>query len=731
MTGISYLHLRHAGTLICSALLAVTPALSQQVRRSIEPPKSVISVEPAAHPRAESLARRAGDATFQNVPANYHVFTAATAGKDAGVEQVILNFAGETALTRIESKSKDFVLESGGTCHEGNRYAKGDSCSLMVRFDPQGAGHRLGHLEIAHSAEAQPYYVGLAGNGYAPVVSFTPSLITTVTGTYASSAGTIKSSTNLTVDGGDIVYIADTGNDLIKKIDSSGTVTTLTPAFATPASLAVDSLGFIYSANVHGSTYYFSYAAPWGVQSAFGYTYASGTCTPSAPCAFSAVGMSNPANISIDANDNLFFEEGTKGAAEMPVAGIDSGSGTFDLWYLSDQFAYSSGSAGSFAADAYGNIYTNYSYSGTSICYLIEEPLYNAEYSPVANRVAGGSKCGYSGDGGQARGAEISSSVGQIAFDVAGNMYFADAGNQRVRFVNATTGIISTIAGTGVSGYAGDGNSATTAQLSNPTGLTVDSQGQVYILSSAPAGAATQVLRKISVTGYYSFGNVVRATTTPAKVFTVANTGNSTLTLTGAPFFTGTDPSDYSIDPVTTTCAITAGSTLNSGQSCQVGIIFKPAATGLRPASLVFHDNTVTNTNTIQLNGNGVLPSPTMKITAPASGATVTVNTAVTFSASVTSTTSPAPTGTVTFSVNGTNIGSPVTLSSGAASTTFTPSATGTDTLKAVYSGDANYASVTVSESITVAAAASRPGIPAHPVGPVRSRGGIQGLQIQ
>ena len=96
---------------------------------------------------------------------------------------------------------------------------------------------------------------------------------------------------------------------------------------ATPASLAADSSGFLYSANITGSTYYFSFYAPWGTQSAYGYTHVAGTCTPSAPCSIASVGMSKPANMSIDPYDNLFFEEGTKGAAEMPVAGLAAGSG--------------------------------------------------------------------------------------------------------------------------------------------------------------------------------------------------------------------------------------------------------------------------------------------------------------------------------------------------------------------------------------------------------------------
>ena len=106
---------------------------------------------------------------------------------------------------------------------------------------------------------------------------------------------------------------------------------------------------------------------------------------------------------------------------------------------------------------------------------------------------------------------------------------------------------------------------------------------------------------------------------------------------------TGPNKGEFSIDPTTTSCLLTTGSTLNAGQSCQIGVIFKPSAGGNRTASLTLLDNTVNNSNTVLLSGTGTLPAPTFAITAPASGASSTDGSTVKFSVSVTSASGAAP----------------------------------------------------------------------------------------
>lgn len=673
----------------------ITASSIGQVTIGAAPP-SIISLASSPKPEAESVARRASDSRFENAPANYHVFAASAVGEYTGVEELTLNFAGETTLTRIKSTSKDFVIERGGTCQEGGRYTRGESCSLLVRFSPQGPGHRLGFISVSHTAEAVAASFGLTGNGYAPVASFTPSVITTVPGTVSSGTGTISGATSLAVDGGDILYIADTGNNRVKEMDSSGNViTTALNPIATPASITVDSFGILYTANVHGSTYYFSIYYPWGAQTAYGYAYTSATCTASAPCAFSAVGMNYPANIGIDAYDDLFFEEGTTGVAEMPVASISGGNGSLNLWHLSDQFAYSL--PASFAVDASGNLYTGYHFS-TTTCYLLEEPLYDAEYSPTANRVAGGVACGFTGDGGQARGAEISSTTGQIAFDIAGNLYFSDTGNNRVRRIEAGTGIIRTIAGNGSTGYKGDNGPATKAALGTPTGIAVDSQGQVYILT--PSGTtAAQVVRKAGTTGSLAFSSQAAGSSSGTMLVNVANTGNATLNFV-QDTITGTDAGDFSIDPNSTNCTFTAGNSLEPGYSCKIGVIFKPAAAGSRTATLTLVDNTAIGVNKVSLSGTATTAAK-VKFTAPSGGQVLPAAEGVTVSVTVTVADGPEPTGTVDFSVDGKVVTS-ATLASQAATANLGALTVGTHRLTASYLGDKYHPLARSSKTITV-----------------------------
>ena len=95
---------------------------------------------------------------------------------------------------------------------------------------------------------------------------------------------------------------------------------------------------------------------------------------------------------------------------------------------------------------------------------------------------AGTGTVGYTGDTGPATAATLANPAA-VAYDTHGNLFLADANNHVIREIS-TSGVITTIAGTGVEGYAGDGAAATSAQLDTPTGVAVDAAGNVYIADS-------------------------------------------------------------------------------------------------------------------------------------------------------------------------------------------------------------------------------------------------------
>ena len=131
----------------------------------------------------------------------------------------------------------------------------------------------------------------------------------------------------------------------------------------------------------------------------------------------------------------------------------------------------------------------------------------------IIRTVVGTGTRGFSGDGAAALSAQISSPYG-VAVDAAGNIYFSDSLNNMVRKVG-TNGTITRIAGTGVAGYGGDGFNAVDALLNLPTGLAVDTAGNVYV-----ADTQNHRIRKISTDG---------------KIATVLGTGQPNYSGDGGP----------------------------------------------------------------------------------------------------------------------------------------------------------------------------------------------------
>jgi hypothetical protein len=626
-------------------------------------------------------------------PPNFRRLGEVKVGEVGAVHTLMLRFAETLTLTHIKS-TRDFRIEKGGSCVEGGVYAASTTCTLLVRFTPKGPGNRLGRLVVTQSGSVSPYAFGLGGFGYQPVISFIPSVISTLPGTFPGNVGLLSGAHNLTMDAGDTMWIADTGNGLIRSLDSGGTFTTLASGYTSPWGIAVDTFGQAYFDVPSTGKMYEIYDYGPVVQ-------ASGTgtisCPASSPCTLSSEALGTPGEMSMDPYNHLFFVDSHQGGALSTVQPIPA-----NLIFLYDPFPYQQSPAAAAAIDASDNIYSLWGNGG--VCEIVQQSLYNAENNNVAfTKIAGGHTCGFSGDGGLAGNAEIGNSIGQIVFDPAGDLYFSDTKNQRVRRIDYYSGIIRTIAGNGTAGYSGDGSKATSAKLNNPTGVAVDSQGAVYIISNSATTGTAQVIRKVGPQGFVAFPNQGKGTASAPQFVKVTNTGNSAMVLTNV-VITGANATEFKIDNTATSCLLTAGATLFPGQTCRIGIIFTPAAVGARLATLTLLDNTVDGADTVTLSGTGVLPAPIFTITSPANGSSFKSGTAVTFSVSVTSSSGAQPTGTVQFKVDGANYGSPVTLSStGTASTSVTGLTTTSHTLSVTYSGNANYAAAgPISVSITI-----------------------------
>src|SRR5579875_2928974 len=114
----------------------------------------------------------------------------------------------------------------------------------------------------------------------------------------------------------------------------------------------------------------------------------------------------------------------------------------------------------------------------------------------IITTVAGTGIAGFAGDGGPAERARLNGPF-DVGFDAAGNLYFSDTFNHRVRRIDARTGVITTCAGNGEPGYSGDGGPALRARLNEPYGIALDKAGNLYI-----ADRHNHCVRRVDAAGH-------------------------------------------------------------------------------------------------------------------------------------------------------------------------------------------------------------------------------------
>lgn len=283
------------------------------------------------------------------------------------------------------------------------------------------------------------------------------------------------------------LYIADQGNLRIRKIDLNGIITTIAgngligysgddvaateASLKVPAGVAVDLLGNVYIADTGNSRV--RKVDVNGIITTVAGTYTNGFSGDGGAATDARLG--SPFALAIAGNGNLYItDDYYNRVRQVDTNGIITtfaGSGT-NNGYSGDGGAATNASLShprGLAVDLAGDLFIGDSN------YRVRE----VDTNGIITTVAGNGTNGYSGDGGAASNATISVAMG-LAVDGKGNLFVADNGNQVVREVDSN-GIIATIAGSGTPGFSGDGGPATNATLSDPEGLAVNEDGDLIL----------------------------------------------------------------------------------------------------------------------------------------------------------------------------------------------------------------------------------------------------------
>jgi uncharacterized protein (TIGR03437 family) len=306
----------------------------------------------------------------------------------------------------------------------------------------------------------------------------------------AATAALFTKPIGLTIDPSGSVYVAEAGCFIIRKL-SGGTITTvagngtigfsgdggpatkaaLNPPLNTYQGITMDGGGNLYIADSGNKR--IRKASTSGAMSTVA---GNGTLIAAADgVAATNTGLIDPRGVAVDGAGNIYIAE-TSGARIRRVISdgtIHTYAGTGVFGDSGDGGQATSAQISSpygIAIDAANNLY---------ISDVGASKIRKVNASGVISTVAGNGQRGSSGDGGAATSASIDP-LG-IAVDSAGNVFFADQDNNKVREIVAATGLIKTVAGDGNLGFKGDGGPAINAQLNSPAALTIDTAGNLYV----------------------------------------------------------------------------------------------------------------------------------------------------------------------------------------------------------------------------------------------------------
>lgn len=366
--------------------------------------------------------------------------------------------------------------------------------------DPQG-------LTTERATGPQDLFIADNRNNQVRRVDAVTGIITTVAGTGMSGFSgdngpainaQLSGPSDVAIDRNGNLYIGDQNNFRVRRVDTLGRITT-----------------------VAGN-------------GTFGYSGDGGSALSAA--------ISYPTGIDVDDNGNLYIADRynyrIRKVTPQGIITTVAGNGTYNPLDMSGD--------GSQATQVQLGVPTDVAVATDGSLYIADNASHRVRKvrsNGVIITVAGNGNYGSSGDGGLAVNALLNGPF-RVALDPQGNLFISDFVNNRVRRVDIVTGIITTVAGTGVAGVEGDGGLATLANLYGATGLTVDSSSSLYIAQAA--GARVRVVGQVGggqqpPTPTYTATPLPSPTPTPTATLPRTPTATSTSTPTQTRTSTPTD----------------------------------------------------------------------------------------------------------------------------------------------------------------------------------------------
>ena len=619
----------------------------------------------------------------------------------------VANVAGFTI-----SGSPSFTISTAPVCTLNPDTTQ--DCILSITYTPRTPGQENAAL-VVNGALTGNTNIELSGSGIAATIAVDP-------GVTASLATGLNNAQGVAVDNAGNTYIAETGKHRVIRI-SGGVITVIagtglpgnsgngglaTAALLNaPKAVTVTPDGAIYIADTGNNVLRRVDAASGIITLVAG--AGSGTCATATDafgdgCSGTQAILSAPAGLTSDSTGNVFISDtgnnlirelAVGGNIALVAGGTNACSGGDSLGNgCNGSQAIFSGPTG-LAIDTALNIYV--ADTGNSEVRKI------TALTGLVSAIAGTGANGSFGNNGVATSAQLSTPTG-VAVDAAGNIYIADTGNSVIRLA-PVSGNISTVAGIFVTPGTGTlPGSAALIQLNNPSAVASTGAGFLTILDTGNSRAFTDTRTSV----VYNFGRTNDGSTSPALAIQETSTGSATATFT-TPLYTATGATTlFALTPSGST-GCTGGQSLAPGASCTLSATFSPIAIG--PSSATYTEgatNTINNqAPVIQLSGTGAIQTKTTTTLAVTSPGTPQYGLPFTITALATPAscdpTAPTcfPNGTISLFISAGGAPAqqykgPVQVdATGHASFTVTGLSVGPYTLTAVYNGDPFYASST------------------------------------